>query len=85
MLRNKPQPKRRWLDLAPGDPVIVVAGPGSVKSRTLTQRVAHLIGQRGVAPGQILALTFTRRAAAEGCRSLAQGSGGPGKVGRHGG
>lgn len=46
-------------------PVIVVAGPGSGKTRTLTQRIAHLIDQRGVPPGQILVLTFTRRAAAE--------------------
>ncbi|MBI2502531.1 MAG: UvrD-helicase domain-containing protein [Candidatus Latescibacteria bacterium] len=50
---------------AEGGPVVVVAGPGSGKTRTLTQRVAHLIRQRGVEPGQILTLTFTRRAAAE--------------------
>ncbi len=32
MLRNKPQPKRRWLDLAPGDPVVVVAGKDKGKT-----------------------------------------------------
>lgn len=48
-----------------GGPVVVIAGPGSGKTRTLTQHIAHLIRQRGIEPGQILALTFTRRAAAE--------------------
>jgi uncharacterized protein (TIGR00375 family) len=46
-------------------PVVVVAGPGSGKTRTLTQRIAHLIARCGAEPGQVLALTFTRRAAAE--------------------
>jgi DNA helicase-2/ATP-dependent DNA helicase PcrA len=46
-------------------PLLIVAGPGSGKTRTLTYRIAHLISARGVAPSQCLAITFTRRAAAE--------------------
>lgn len=48
-----------------GGPVVVIAGPGSGKTRTLTLRVAHLIAQRRVPASQILALTFTRRAATQ--------------------
>jgi uncharacterized protein (TIGR00375 family) len=50
---------------AESGPVVVVAGPGAGKTRTLTQRLVHLMRQCGVASGQILAVTFTRRAAAE--------------------
>jgi DNA helicase II / ATP-dependent DNA helicase PcrA len=46
-------------------PLVIVAGPGSGKTRTLTQRIVHLIAERGVAAEHCLAITFTRRAAAE--------------------
>jgi DNA helicase II / ATP-dependent DNA helicase PcrA len=46
-------------------PLVIIAGPGSGKTRTLTQRVVHLIAERGVPPEHCLAITFTRRAATE--------------------
>src|SRR5947199_5122968 len=45
-------------------PLLIVAGAGSGKTRTLVYRVAHLL-QRGVKPERVLLLTFTRRAAHE--------------------
>ena len=46
-------------------PLVIVAGPGSGKTRTLTQRIVHLVAERGVSAEHCLAITFTRRAAAE--------------------
>lgn len=45
--------------------VIIIAGPGTGKTRTLTVRIAHLIQAHSVAPEQILTITFTNKAAAE--------------------
>ncbi|MGD2185848.1 MAG: UvrD-helicase domain-containing protein [Desulfobacterales bacterium] len=45
--------------------LLIIAGPGTGKTRTLTMRIAHLIERKGVSPHHILAVTFTRRAAQE--------------------
>jgi DNA helicase II / ATP-dependent DNA helicase PcrA len=52
-------------------PLLIIAGPGTGKTRTLTHRIAHLVTAHGVAPQHCLAITFTRRAAEEMAGRLA--------------
>jgi DNA helicase-2/ATP-dependent DNA helicase PcrA len=57
-------PDQRAAAEAPG-PLMIIAGPGTGKTRTLTYRIAAQVAERGLAPEACLALTFTRRAARE--------------------
>jgi DNA helicase II / ATP-dependent DNA helicase PcrA len=58
-------PEQRAAVLAPDGPILILAGAGSGKTRALTYRIAHILAERKASPFELLAVTFTNKAANE--------------------
>jgi len=71
LLAGLDEEQRAAVQIAAG-PLMILAGPGSGKTRTLTFRMAHLMAERAIDPAHCLAVTFTRRAAGEMRARLAE-------------